>query len=193
MKGPGGDTLRRVVQVLDSLGVRHALGGSFASSYHGKARTTMDADLVVDLGLDHAAALARALGDRFYMDVEVARTAIRTRGSFNVISLDTSFKVDLFVLGERPYDRVAFERRRRVDLGDGLACDIVSPEDIILAKLAWFRAGGAVSDLQWGDVLGVLRGQGPRLDRSYLAKWAGALDLWDLLKRATDEAGTPLA
>lgn len=186
-------TVARVVHALEALGIPYAVGGSWASSVHGTARTTMDADVVVDLGIDRVAALARALGERVYLDVDVARNAVRTRSAFNAIDRDTGFKVDFFPLGERAYDRVAFERRRRADLGEGLHCAFVSAEDIVLAKLAWYRAGGEVSDRQWGDVLGVLRTQGARLDRAYLAKWAGPLDLWDLLKRALGEAGLPLA
>jgi hypothetical protein len=61
---------------------------------------------------------------------------------------------------------------------------VVSPEDIILAKLSWFRAGGEVSDRQWGDVLGVVRVQGDRLDITYLRKWSEWLCVTDLLDKA---------
>jgi len=32
---------------------------------------------------------------------------------------------------------------------------ICSPEDIVLAKLEWYRMGGKLSDRQWRDILGV--------------------------------------
>jgi hypothetical protein len=50
--------------------------------------------------------------------------------------------------------------------------NIASPEDIILAKLEWYRMGGEVSDRQWNDILGVLKLQGLRLDLVYLRQWA---------------------
>jgi len=65
---------------------------------------------------------------------------------------------------------------------------IVSPEDIILAKLEWYRLGGEVSDRQWRDVLGVLKTRAGELDLDYLRKWAGELKVNDLLERALDEA-----
>ncbi|HPC62365.1 MAG TPA: hypothetical protein PKX23_17015 [Verrucomicrobiota bacterium] len=46
-------------------------------------------------------------------------------------------------------------------------------------------------DRQWNDVLGVLKVQGARLDRGYLAEWARELGLTDLLCRAVDDAGLP--
>jgi hypothetical protein len=42
--------LRPVLQVLGGLGVRHFVGGSIASSAHGVARASVDADVVAELG-----------------------------------------------------------------------------------------------------------------------------------------------
>jgi hypothetical protein len=59
-----------------------------------------------------------------------------------------------------------------------------APEDIILAKLEWFRLGEEISERQWSDVLGVLKVQAGRLDRDYLAKWAAELGIGDLMEKA---------
>ena len=85
-----------VADALEALGVPYAIGGSFASAVHGVMRATMDADLVADLRMEHAEPLAQALGDAFYADVEMMRDAIRRHGSFNLIHLETMFKVDVF-------------------------------------------------------------------------------------------------
>lgn len=59
-----------------------------------------------------------------------------------------------------------------------------SPEDLVLRKLLWYRAGGEVSEQQWRDVVGVLAVSGPEMDRTYLDSWARRLGLEGLLERA---------
>jgi hypothetical protein len=65
---------------------------------------------------------------------------------------------------------------------------VVSPEDIILTKLEWYRSGGEVSDNQWRDILGVLKTRAGELDLDHLRKWAGELNVSGLLERALQEA-----
>lgn len=64
---------------------------------------------------------------------------------------------------------------------------VASPEDTLLAKLEWFRAGGEVSDRQWADV-GVLKTGAPHLEYVYLRRWSAALEVGELLERALLEA-----
>lgn len=54
----------------------------------------------------------------------------------------------------------------------------------LLAKLHWFREGGEVSEVQWRDILGILRGRRASLDREYLARGAQKLGITALLERA---------
>ncbi len=63
-----------------------------------------------------------------------------------------------------------------------------SAEDVILAKLEWYRLGGEISDQQWRDILGVLKVQAGRLDMDYLKQWAVELEVAGLLQRALKDS-----
>jgi hypothetical protein len=82
---------------------------------------------------------------------------------------------------------IAFARRKRHDIGEGEVW-MASAEDLILAKLRWFPLGGGVSEVQWRDVLGVLKMQGDLLDFQYLEEQARRLQLQDLLAQAPQAA-----
>jgi hypothetical protein len=104
-------------------------------------RATLDADLVADLRLDHVEPLARALKGAFYADAGMMRDAIRRHSSFNVIHLETMFKLDVFVARPRVFDRSQLARRQWVSLSEApeRCAYITSAEDIVLAKLEWYR------------------------------------------------------
>jgi hypothetical protein len=180
----------RVVRLLESLGVRYLIGGSFASSVHGVIRASVDADLVTELELEHVAPFCRALEDAFYVNPGRVRDAIERKTSFNVIELKSMFKVDLFISDRGPFARSEMERGRTQLLWKDppASARVASPEDTILAKLEWFRRGGEVSERQWTDVLGIIRIQGDELDLSYLDRFAASLNVSDLLNRALGEA-----
>lgn len=183
-------TVEYVVDVLDRLGIVYALGGSLASSIHGINRNTIDADLSVEPFPGKEAALVTSFGPGFYISLDAVRTALRNRSSFNVIETTTGFKVDLFVRKDRPFDLSVLRRRQPVTPpgSQGRPIFVVSPEDIILLKLEWYRLGNEISERQWTDVQNVLRVQAGRLDPSYLETWAETLGVADLLSRAVGQA-----
>lgn len=180
-----------VADAFEALGVIYRVGGSVASSALGVARSTLDIDLVADLRVVHVVPLVDRLQADYYVDGDMIRDAIRRRSSFNIIHLATMMKVDVFVLGARPFDRAAFARVISEPLGDDRerSFPLTTPEDIVIHKLDWYRLGGGVSQRQWADVLGVLKLQGDALDRAHLAYWAREIGVTELLERALAEAG----
>ncbi len=180
-----------VAETFERLEVPYLVGGSLASSLHGLPRATQDVDLVADLREEHVRAFAAALEVDFYLDAEAIRSAIRRRSSFNVIHLETMFKVDVFITKDDEATRQEMQRRQSYVLSEAPKRQIVvaSPEDVILQKLYWFRLGGEVSDRQWQDVLGVMKVQGDALDEAYLARMAAQMNLAGLLRRAREEVG----
>jgi hypothetical protein len=178
--------LRPVLSVLGDLGVRHFVGGSIASSAHGVARASLDVDVVAELEAVHVTRFVAALQAAYYVDGERVRAAVEHRRSFNMIHLATMFKVDVFVSRNRPFDLSAFARAGATAPSPGLesqSIPMASAEDVLLAKLEWYRRGGEVSERQWHDVVGIVRVGRGALDVDYLRLWAAPLGVKDLLER----------
>lgn len=178
-----------VTTVFDSLDIRYVIGGSLASIVHGMLRTTMDVDIVADLRFEQVSLFISGLQGAFYADEQMIHQAIERRSSFNLIHLKTMFKVDIFVPKERPFDQQQLNRRISEQVGDSAdeRLWVLTAEDIILAKLDWFRLGGGVSERQWRDILGIMKTQQAALNIDYLQQWANSLDVADLLGHALQE------
>ena len=144
-----------VADAFERCSVPYVVGGSLASSVSGEPRSTLDIDLVVALTEADVEPFLTALGQGFHADDHALRRAVRQRSSVNLFHRATSTKVDLFIAGGSP-----------------------------LQKLRWYRLGGEVSDRQWRDILGIVLVQGNRLDKEYLRDGARLLDVPDLLDRA---------
>jgi hypothetical protein len=63
-------------------------------------------------------------------------------------------KVDVFLPKPRQFDAGEFARSRklRVSEGSDVEASICCAEDIVVAKLEWYRLGGEDSKRQWHDV-----------------------------------------
>lgn len=90
--------LEPVIQAFEMLGIDYQIGGSIASSAYGIARATLDVDLVADLREQHIRPFVEHLSAAYYMDEDRVRDAVARQSSFNLIHLESMFKVDVFVL-----------------------------------------------------------------------------------------------
>ena len=185
------DVTLLVAETLERLEVPNVVGRSLASSFHGIPRATIDADLVAALRPEHRSEFVESLRDAFYLDTDTIRLAIEYRASFNVVHLETMFKVDVFVASDDPVTRQELARERRFVVTDvpRRTLRIASAEDTIAQKLYWYDLGDEVSDRQWSDVMGVLKVAGETLDLAYLRRTATLLEVGHLLDRALREAG----
>lgn len=181
---------QQVAQAFERLGIPYLVGGSLASSMHGIPRATQDVDMVADIELNQVASLVEALQAEFYIDDEMIQGAIRNQSSFNIIHLDTMFKVDVFVLKSDENSQQEMKRREQYQVSDDPQDQLylATAEDVIIHKLRWYQMGGGISERQWHDVLGIIQIQGDRLDYAYLKQMAQHRGIGDLLEKILEEA-----
>ena len=184
------EALLAVAAALEKLDIKYVVGGSYASSAHGDPRSTNDIDILAAISVKQARALAAELKDKFYADELAIEHAIQAKRHFNVIDTETMFKVDIFPSKRTEFEKQQLERRQIaiIDPERNATAFVATAEDTILAKLAWYRLGGEVSELQWRDILGVLKRQRKKLDFEYLRRWAADLEVSDLLNEAFADA-----
>lgn len=181
--------LEKFTDILDKLGINYAIGGSMASSAYGSVRFTEDADVMVEPFDDKAEEFIQSLKPEYYISKDAILYALKQHSSFNIIHIESVFKIDIFVRKDTDFEEQLMLRRRPLKLSDSLkkTFSVVSPEDIILIKLCWYRDGNYSSNQQWKDVLGVFNIQAEQLDVKYLKKWASKLYISELLEKAISE------
>ena len=184
------EALKPVVKILQSLNIQFYVGGSVASSFHGAARSTLDVDLVAGFSSKDIEGFLQRIDTRdYYVSQAAIEDAIERTSCFNLIHLASSFKVDIFILKNRKFDKSSMERAMfgRVDLESEFEVPIASAEDTILSKLEWYRLGNEVSERQWDDVTRVMKVLGQTVDMEYLESSAAELGVADLLRKLLSE------
>ncbi|MGA2505035.1 MAG: hypothetical protein ABSG01_13170 [Anaerolineales bacterium] len=180
----------KVTDALEKLGVPYFIGGSLASTLYGMVRTTQDSDIVADMRSEHVRPFITALQNEFFVDELMIGESIQTKSNFNIIHRASMFKVDIFIPQPRPFllSQLARAQVQKFAADPEVSARFASAEDTILSKLEWYRQRGEVADLQWRDVLGVLRTRAGALDLEYLRMWGKELKVSDLLEQLLEES-----
>ncbi len=133
-----------IIKCLADLNIQYQIGGSIASSSYGTPRTTMDVDIAAEIKNKHISYLIKTLDKKYFIQESTIVDAIKIQSSFNIIHFETSFKIDIFILKTRHFDKEAITRKRKMLLDEERGVDfyICSPKDTILYKLEWYRIGG---------------------------------------------------
>jgi hypothetical protein len=179
-----------VIAALEQLRIKYLIGGSLASSIYGEPRATRDADLLADIKAEHVQLLCKMLEAQFNISDEAIRNALKYRSSFNLIHYESLFKVDIFMPKDRQFDERQFQRMSLhvVALNPERQAYVASAEDVILAKLDWYRQGNEASGQQWRDVIGILKANEGAIDLDYLRQTANELGVSALLQRLIPES-----
>jgi len=180
------ELIDHTVRVLEELEIPYAVGGSVASMAYGEDRGTRDLDVVILL--DEARVpelLAEFPIPPFYADVETARQAMRTGGTFNVIY--GRAKVDFFA-AKGLIERNQVQRAKTLRTVGGRLARISSPEELIAKKLEYYDEGG--SDKHLRDIATILQSSSIAIDRDRITDYAHRLhlsNLWDMVMKRADE------
>lgn len=139
---------------IERIGIKYMLTGSMAMFHYAVYRMTADIDVVVELEHRHAQMLIDNLEPTYVIPHNSRRRAINERRMFNVLHMETAFKVDCVIRKSSPFQLSAFERRELVDFY-GKHCFVITAEDLILSKLVW--SAESRSDKQKSDVKNLMR------------------------------------
>jgi hypothetical protein len=177
--------VQKATAIFEKLGVDYCVGGSVASSLYGVPRATQDVDIVADLNEQNLKIALPLLIECFFVDEEMAKNAVKSGSSFNIIDKEFIYKIDIFVQGSDDLSHQEMLRRKEFRLADseGQSMYLCSPEDIIAHKLYWYKLGNEISERQWNDAKNVVNVQQRQLDFDYLKKMCKARGVSDLLER----------
>ena len=164
---------------LDSARIPYMMTGSMAMAVYAVPKMAQDVDLVVECAPEDAGRLAALFEKDCHADRDEIRSAAVSRSSFSVGHTQWTIKADFTIRKDEPYRKTEFGRRRRVDV-DGLAVSVVAPEDLLLSKLMWSKAGSAA--LQLADALAIAEAAHD-LEWSYIETWASRLGVENLLRK----------
>jgi hypothetical protein len=184
------DLLRFVASVLERLAIPYFFTGSVVTIFYGEPRFTNDIDVVVALSQEMVDEFCRQFPhDEFYVSAEAAHDAVRRQSMFNIIQPRTGLKVDVMIPPPSDFNQSRFGRARRVRAGDQWEASFSAPDDAILKKMEFYRAGG--SDKHLRDIAGVLRTSPEEVDRDYIERWAERLGLSDVWRTILDSLNEP--
>ena len=145
--------------------------GGIASIIYGEPRTTEDIDLVMQLRVVKAGALAAAFpAAEFYVPpIEVIEEEARREasGHFNLVHHETGLRADIYLSGDDPLQAWGLGRRLPILLRDE-PISLAPIEYVIVAKLRYVRGGGSARHLE--DIAAMLRISGDRIDHAELAR-----------------------
>lgn len=157
-----------VLNSLEALAIPYMLVGSFSSNYYGVARSTKDADFVLQVAPGTVARLMEHLGPLFRLDLQMTFETVTMTTRQIVEVAEVPFKIELFHLSDDPHDQERFRRQRRVQLL-GREVSLPTAEDVIITKLRWVLGRRPTKD--WDDIRNVIAVQADRLDWDYVHRW----------------------
>jgi hypothetical protein len=165
--------------------MKYAIGGGVAAIVHGANRLPKDVDITVELPSLQIPSFVAALLPDYAIDGYAVSSAIATGTAFNIVSLPTGCKIDVFPLGRQPFQKECLANAQLTIIDPDQQTYqfyVLTREDIVVQKLLWYTT--SPSDLQWDDVQQVLKATSDKPNKMYLGKKAFELGISELMVRA---------
>ena len=173
---------RLVIDILEDTEIPYVLVGALASNVYSVARSTRDADIVVELTDGDLSRIKNGLSADFDFDPQMMFEVMTNTLRNQIVYRPTGFLIDLFRLSDDPHHRSLFSRRVRTVVPE-LNLDVWIPtvEDIIIQKLRWGRRKDQ------DDVVSMLATSAGQLDNVYVSRWTDQHDTSAALQLLRDE------
>ena len=154
---------------IEPLGIKYMLTGSMAMMRYAYFRQTADIDIILEFDSADRDKFIKALEPDYYIPQSAVSRGFETKRMFNVIHIETAFKVDCVPKKSSEFQQSAFDRREKTDYyGDVIW--IISKEDLILSKLWWSKDTN--SEMQFTDIRSIMNSG---FDKIYAEKWLDEL------------------
>ncbi|MFW6130433.1 MAG: nucleotidyl transferase AbiEii/AbiGii toxin family protein, partial [Atribacterota bacterium] len=142
--------LVKIAKILDKLKIPYFITGGIAVLIWGRPRFTADIDIVVKFKPDKVDKLEKALlalGGSGYVSKDAMKQALKAKGEFNFVDGKTGVKVDFWIIEDSLFNSSQLKRKviKKV-LNQKIY--FISPEDLILNKLRWYKKSGSEQQLE---------------------------------------------
>jgi hypothetical protein len=134
-------TLEKLIDLLETHGIKFHLTGGVANIVYGEPRMTQDIDIVVDnqsLKKNLTAFVQSLNGSDFLYDEEAVHRAIKGKRIFQLLDSVESLKLDIYTRELIPGE---LNRSEKIELFEGMFVPIASLADTAVAKLIWIDKG----------------------------------------------------
>jgi len=169
--------ITKISSVLERLNIDYVIAGGIAVSVWGKPRHTADVDIVINTktieSIRELVDLLRKEIEKSYLDKDRAIDAFKRKSEFNLVEPEYGLKADFFVADNSEYRQLEIKRGKNRKIGRKFI-KFISPEDLIISKLIWFRESQSTRQLE--DIASVMFEQ-KNLDKPYILKWVKKLGL----------------
>jgi hypothetical protein len=179
------DFFIKILKTLKQFKIPYMISGSVGAMIWGEPRMTNDIDIIIEILPDQIKKFLDSFGKKeyYYPSVEFIEKAIIKRSQFNIIHIASGSKADLIIKKDSEFARVEFSRKQDIPFTKDFLAASASPEDIIISKMAFYKAGKSEKHLS--DIVSMLKISGAEIDRTYLEDWVNRLnyqDTWKLIQ-----------